>query len=54
MPKAYFQAAQVLHNGLQLTPKAQKILLGLVKKYPDHDIVPYAQDVLRQMKKAAG
>ena len=54
VPKAYFQAAQVLHNGLQLTPKAQKILLGLVKKYPDHDIVPYAQDVLRQMKKSAG
>ncbi len=54
VPKAYFQAAQVLHNGLQLTPKAQKILLGLVKKYPDHDIVPYAQDVLRQMKNQAG
>ncbi len=50
VPKAYFQAAQVLHRGLRQTPKARKILSGLIKKYPDHDIVPYAQDVLRQIK----
>jgi tetratricopeptide (TPR) repeat protein len=54
VPKAYFQAAQVLHKGLQQTPKAQKILRGLIKKFPDHDIVPYAQDFLRQMTAAAG
>ncbi len=54
VPKAYFQAAQVLHHGLRQTPKARKILAGLIKKYPDHDIVPYAQDVLRQMNKPAG
>ncbi|MDJ0667908.1 MAG: tetratricopeptide repeat protein [Desulfobacterales bacterium] len=54
VPKAYFQAAQVLHKGLQQSPKAQKILQGLIKKFPDHDIVPYAQDFLRQMKGAAG
>ncbi|MDJ0721033.1 MAG: tetratricopeptide repeat protein [Desulfobacterales bacterium] len=53
VPKAYFQAAQVLHRGLQQTPKAQKIIQALIKKYPDHDIVPYAQDALRQMKKPA-
>lgn len=53
VPKAYFQAAQVLHRGLKQTTKAQKILLALIKKYPHHDIVPYSQDVLRQMKKPA-
>jgi tetratricopeptide (TPR) repeat protein len=52
VPKAYFQAAQVLHNGLQQTPKARKILMGLSKKYPQHDIVPYAQDFLRQITPA--
>jgi tetratricopeptide (TPR) repeat protein len=51
VPKAYFQAAQVLHTGLQQTPKAQKILAGLIKKFPEHDIVPYARDFLRQIKK---
>ena len=53
MPKAYFQAAQALHNGLQQTAKAQKILAGLIKKFPNHDIVPYARDALRQMSKPA-
>jgi tetratricopeptide (TPR) repeat protein len=51
VPKAYFQAAQVLHAGLQQTPKAQKILAGLIKKFPDHDIVPFARDYLRQISK---
>jgi TolA-binding protein len=54
VPKAYFQAAQVLHRGLRQTPKARKIIQALIKKYPDHDIVPYAQDALRQMQQPAG
>ena len=54
VPKAYFQAAQVLHRGLRQTPKARKIIQALIKKYPGHDIVPYAQDALRQMQKPAG
>ncbi|MDJ0887758.1 MAG: tetratricopeptide repeat protein [Desulfobacterales bacterium] len=53
VPKAYFQAARVLHRGLGQTAKAQKIIQALIKKYPQHDIVPYAQDALRQMKKPA-
>ncbi|MBL0713678.1 MAG: tetratricopeptide repeat protein, partial [Desulfosarcina sp.] len=54
VPKAYFQAARVLHSGLQQTPQAQKIIQGLIRKFPDHDIVPFARDFMKQLKKTAG
>lgn len=50
VPKAYFRAAQIFNDRLLNPEKAAKILTGLVKKYPDHDIIPFVKRYLSQME----
>jgi tetratricopeptide (TPR) repeat protein len=49
VPKAYFRAAQIFNDRLLNPAKARKILTGLVKKFPDHDIIPFVERYLGEM-----
>ena len=46
VPKAYFRAAQVFHDRLMNPRQAKKILNGLIKKYPDHEIIGQVKSYL--------
>ncbi len=52
VPKAYFLASNILNDKLKNPGKAVKILKNLVRKYPDHDIIPHVQKYLSQIKPA--
>jgi len=45
-PKAYFQLAQIYNEKLNDAVKAKKIIAVLKKRYPDHDILPFAERYL--------
>ncbi|BBO82230.1 hypothetical protein DSCO28_27960 [Desulfosarcina ovata subsp. sediminis] len=49
VPKAYFRAAQIFNDNLLNPGKAKQILNGVLKKYPDHDIIPFVERYLGQM-----
>lgn len=49
IPKAYFLAANVINEKLKNPHKAVSILKGLMKKYPNHEIIPYAERYLGQI-----
>lgn len=49
IPKAYFLAAQLIGEKLKNPQKAMGVLKGLIKTYPDHDVVPYAQEYLEKL-----
>jgi len=49
VPKSYFRAAQIFNERLTNPQRAKKILAGLLKKYPGHDIVPFAQRYRQHM-----
>ena len=49
VPKSYFRAAQIIHARLLNPHKARTILAGLIKKYPQHDIIPFVKRYLAQM-----
>lgn len=49
VPKSYFRAAQIFNDRLMNPQKARKILTGLMKKYPGHDIIPFVERYLGQM-----
>jgi tetratricopeptide (TPR) repeat protein len=49
VPKSFFKAAQIFNDRLNNPDKARKILRGLLKKYPDHDITPFVERYLDQM-----
>jgi tetratricopeptide (TPR) repeat protein len=46
VPSAYFRAAQVYNDRLMSPDKAKKILTGIIKKYPDHEMTKMAQNYL--------
>lgn len=46
VPKAYFRAAQILHEKLMNTEKAKKVLSALINKYPQHEIASFARNYL--------
>ena len=46
VPKTYFRAAQVFHDRLMNPRQAKKILNGLIKKYPDHEIIGQVKSYL--------
>ena len=52
IPKAYFLGATIIHEKLKDSKKAAGILKGLIKKFPNHEIVPYAMRSLKQIKGA--
>ncbi|MBI5552073.1 MAG: tetratricopeptide repeat protein [Desulfobacterales bacterium] len=47
IPKAYYRAAQILHEKLMNTDRAKKILTALISKYPDHEIANFAKTYLK-------
>jgi TolA-binding protein len=49
VPKAYFLAANVFYEKMLNPDKASKTLDRLIKFFPDHEIIPYAQRYLRQI-----
>lgn len=49
VPKSYFRAAQIFNDRLMNPQKARSILNGLIKKFPDHDIIPFVERYLGQM-----
>lgn len=49
VPKAYFRSAQIFNDRLMQPEKAKRILSGLVKKYPNHDILPQVRNYLASM-----
>lgn len=49
IPKAYFLASCIINEKLKNPGKAAGILKGLIKKYPDHEITPHAQEYLRRI-----
>ncbi len=46
VPKSYFRAAQIFNDHMNNPEKAKRILNGLLKKFPDHDIVPFVERYL--------
>ena len=49
VPRAYFRIAQILHDGLMNTDQAKKALSLLLKKFPNHDIVPQVESFLARL-----
>jgi tetratricopeptide (TPR) repeat protein len=53
VPKAYFLASNIFNEKLKNPGKATKILKNLIKKYPNHDIIPHVQRYLSEIKVAS-
>ena len=51
-PKAYFLSAGIMNEKLKLPQKAAQILRGVIKKYPDSDIVPHVENYLKKVTPA--
>jgi tetratricopeptide (TPR) repeat protein len=49
IPKAYFLAANIVNEKLKNPQKAAGILKGILKSFPNHEIVPYVERYLRQI-----
>lgn len=49
IPKAYFLAANIVNEKLQNPQKAAGILKGILKTFPNHEIIPYVERYLRQI-----
>jgi tetratricopeptide (TPR) repeat protein len=49
VPKALFRAAQIMHERLHDPDKAKKILDGLIRKFPDHELGVFARNYLGRM-----
>jgi tetratricopeptide (TPR) repeat protein len=50
IPKAYFLAANIFNEKLANPKKAAGILKGLMKNFPNHEILPHVQQYLRQIQ----
>jgi tetratricopeptide (TPR) repeat protein len=49
VPKAYFRIAQIFHDRLMNKEQAKKALDLLLRKYPNHDIIPQAESFLARI-----
>lgn len=49
VPEMYFKLAQILHENGRNSAKAKKILMGLVKTFPHHNLVPQIKSYLSSM-----
>ena len=49
VPKAYYRCAQIFHDRLMDHSRANKILSALIKKYPEHEIIPQVKNYLNHM-----
>ena len=50
VPKAYFRIAQIFHDRLMNKDQAKKALDLLLRRYPNHDIIPQAQSFLARIE----
>ena len=50
VPKACFLGSSIINEKLKNPKRAADLLRALIKKYPNHDIIPYAENYLRQLK----
>jgi tetratricopeptide (TPR) repeat protein len=50
VPKAYFLVSNIFNEKLNNPGKAARVLKGVIKKYPNHDIIPHVQRYLSQIK----
>jgi tetratricopeptide (TPR) repeat protein len=50
VPKAYFLVSNIYNEKLKDPGKAVRVLKGVIKKYPNHDIIPHAERYLSQIK----
>lgn len=46
VPKAFFRVAQIFQDRLMSPDNARKILTGVKKKYPNHEIIPHVENFL--------
>jgi tetratricopeptide (TPR) repeat protein len=53
IPKAYFLAAGIINEKLNDPRKASGILQGIIKKYPGHEMIPYVERYLVQIRSAS-
>ena len=49
VPKAYFRIAQIFHDRLMNKEQAKKALGLLLQKFPDHDLIPQAENFLARI-----
>ncbi len=49
VPKAYFQAANILNERLNAPQKARQVIMAIIKRYPKHEVAPHAQDYLARI-----
>jgi len=49
VPKAYFRIAQIFHDRLMNKDQAKKVLGLLLKRFPNHEIVPQAENFLARL-----
>ena len=49
VPKAYFRIAQIFHDRLMNKEQAKKALGILLQRYPNHDIIPQAENFLTRL-----
>jgi tetratricopeptide (TPR) repeat protein len=50
VPKAYFLVSNIFNEKLNDPGRAVRVLKGVIKKYPNHDIIPHAERYLSQIK----
>ena len=50
VPKAYYRAAQIFNERLKNAGQAKKILNGLIRKFPDHEITGFAKTYLKGLQ----
>ncbi|MCK5349298.1 MAG: tetratricopeptide repeat protein, partial [Desulfobacula sp.] len=49
VPKTYFILAQIYNEKMKNKPQAKKIISILIKKFPDHDIIPHAKQYIQKL-----
>jgi tetratricopeptide (TPR) repeat protein len=50
VPKAYFLISNIFNERLNDPGRAARVLNGVIKKYPNHDIIPHVERYLSQIK----
>ena len=51
VPKALYRVAQIFHEGMKDAERSKKILAGLIQRFPDHEITPFARNYLVSIQK---
>jgi tetratricopeptide (TPR) repeat protein len=46
VPKALYRVAQIFHQGMKDAERSKKVLTGLIRRFPDHEITAFARNYL--------